>query len=214
MGGGIETVVFDLGGVLIDWDPRYLYRKVFADEDEMEGFLATVTTTEWHIEQDRGRTMAEATGLLTSRHPEHEKEIKAYYERWEEMFGGPIEGTVEVLRELREQGLPLYALTNWSAEAFPLARESYRFLDWFDEIVVSGEEGMVKPDKDLYAVLVQRTGLDPATTVFVDDSLPNVAAARDLGFTAVAFEDPGRLREDLVRLKLLDEEPGKAPLDA
>ena len=214
MGGGIETVVFDLGGVLIDWDPRYLYRKIFTDDGEMEEFLATVTTTEWHIEQDRGRTMEEATALLTSRHPERKEEIKAYYERWDEMFGGPIEGTVDVLRELRVRGFPLYALTNWSAEVFPLARESYRFLDWFDEIVVSGEEGMIKPDEDLYAVLVQRTGLDPATTIFVDDSLPNVAAARDLGFSTVVFRSPGQLREDMVRLKLLAERPGKVPSDA
>ena len=210
----IETVVFDLGGVLIDWDPRYLYRKIFTDEEEMEEFLATITTTEWHIEQDRGRTMEEATALLISHHSERKKEIEAYYGRWDEMFGGPIEGTVDILRELRERGFPLYALTNWSAETFPFARENYRFLGWFDEIVVSGEEGMVKPDEDLYAVLIRRTGLDPATTVFVDDSLPNVAAARDLGFTAVAFQNPGQLREDLSRLKLLSEGPERTATDA
>ena len=210
----IETVVFDLGGVLIDWDPRYLYRKVFTDEKEMEEFLATITTTEWHIEQDRGRTMEEATALLISHHPEHKKEIEAYYGRWDEMFGGPIEGAVDILRELRERGFPLYALTNWSAETFPFARESYDFLGWFEEIVVSGEEGMVKPDEDLYAVLIQRTGLDPATTVFVDDSLPNVAAAQDLGFTAVAFHNPDQLREELSRLKLLSEEPERTATDA
>lgn len=203
MAGGIETVVFDLGGVLVDWNPRYLYRKVFTDETEMEDFLATVTTMEWHLEQDRGRTMAEATAGLISRHPEYAREIEAYYRRWDEMFGGPIEGSVDVLRELRETGFPLYALTNWSAETFPLARERYAFLGWFDEIVVSGEESMIKPDKEIYRVLVERTGLDPATTVFVDDSPPNVAAARELGFTAVTFQTPHLLREELIDLRLL-----------
>ena len=210
----IETVVFDLGGVLVDWDPRYLYRKIFTGKGEMEDFLATITTTEWHIEQDRGRTMEEATAILISRHPEHKREIEAYYGRWDEMFGGPIEGTVDILRELHERGWPLHALTNWSAETFPVARETYGFLSWFDEIVVSGKEGMIKPDKNLYAVLIQRTGLDPATSVFVDDSLPNVAAARDLGFTAVAFQNPTQLREELVRLELLAEKPERTTADA
>ena len=214
MAGDIETVVFDLGGVLIDWDPRYLYRKIFADEAEMEEFLGTIATFEWHMEQDRGRTMEEATALLSSRHPEHAREIEAFYDRWDEMFGGPIEGSVDVLRELRERGYPLYALTNFSAETFPRAREWYGFLSWFDEIVVSGEEGMIKPDKEIYGVLVKRTGLDPATTVFVDDSAPNVAAARELGFTAIRFRDPNALRDELVGLGLLPPTLEKAASDA
>lgn len=205
MGGGegVETVVFDIGNVLIDWDPRYLYRKVFADEEEMERFLGTVATREWHIEQDRSRTMDEATTLLASRHPEYAREIEAFYGRWEETFGGPIEGSVRVLRELRERGYPLYALTNWSAETFPKARGWYRFLDLFDEIVVSGEIGMIKPDPGIYDVLVERTGLDPATTVFIDDSPASVRAAEALGFLGVLFEVAEGLRGDLTRLGLL-----------
>ena len=214
MAGGIDTVVFDLGGVLIDWDPKYLYRKIFADETEMENFLATITTNEWHMEQDRGRTMEEATASLISRHPEYAREIEAFYGRWDEMFGGPIEGSVEILRELRERGFPLYALTNFSAETFPLAREWYGFLSWFDEVVVSGEEGMIKPDKEIYGVLIERTGLDPATTVFVDDSPPNVAAARELGFTAVRFQTPSELRDELVDLGLLPQTLERAASDA
>ena len=214
MAGNIDTVVFDLGGVLIDWDPKYLYRKVFVDEAEMEDFLATVTTNEWHMEQDRGRTMEEATASLISRHPEHAREIEAFYGRWDEMFGGSIEGSVDVLQELRERGFPLYALTNFSAETFPLARKWYGFLSWFDEIVVSGEEGMIKPDKKLYGVLIERTGLDPAKTVFIDDSPPNVTAAKEIGFTAVRFETPHELREELVDLGLLPETPERAASDA
>lgn len=206
----METVVFDIGNVLIDWDPRYLYRKVFADEEEMEQFLSTVTTPEWHIEQDRGRTMEEATALLVSRHPEYAREIEAYYGRWEETFGGPIEGTVHLLRELDDLGYPLYALTNWSAETFPLARSWYRFLDLFDEIVVSREEAKIKPDPEIYGVLVERTGLNPATTVFIDDSAANVETAEELGFTGLVFRGADNLREDLNHLGLL-RDGGYAP---
>lgn len=202
-GRSVETVVFDIGNVLVDWNPRYLYRKVFADEEEMEHFLGTVATPEWHLEQDRGRSNQEATALLVSRHPEYAREIEAFYGRWEEMFGGPIEGSVRMLGELRERGYPLYALTNWSAETFPLARAWYRFLDLFEEIVVSGELGMIKPDPEIYGVLVERTGLDPAASVFIDDSAPNVLAAEALGFRGVLFEGADGLRDDLASLGLL-----------
>ena len=204
----MTAVVFDLGGVLIDWDPRYLYRKVFADEKEMDEFLATVATPEWHLEQDRGRTMEEATALLLDRHPGYRTEIEAFYGRWDEMFAGPMEESVDVLRDIKEQDLPLYALTNWSAEAFPLAREWWEFLNWFDDIVVSGEERLVKPAPEIYSVLVRRTGLDPATTVFIDDRAANVHAAEQLGFIAVEFRDAGSLREELERLGVLPEAEG------
>jgi 2-haloacid dehalogenase len=200
---GVETVVFDLGGVLIDWDPRHLYRKIFVSEEEVDDFLSTVATLEWHNEQDRGRTLEEATALLISQHPEYGPEIEAYYGRWDEMFGDPIEGSLRVLQDLREQGHPLYAITNWPAETFPRARERWDFLGWFDDIVVSGEERATKPDREIYDVLVKRTGLDPATTVFIDDREPNVRAAGDLGFITVKFEDAAQLRKDLVRLGVL-----------
>jgi 2-haloacid dehalogenase len=200
---GVETVVFDLGGVLIDWDPRHLYRKIFVSEEEVDDFLSTVATLEWHNEQDRGRTLEEATALLISQHPEYGPEIEAYYGRWDEMFGDPIEGSLRVLQDLREQGHPLYAITNWPAETFPRARERWDFLGWFDDIVVSGEERATKPDREIYDVLVKRTGLDPATTVFIDDREPNIRAAGDLGFITVKFEDAAKLRKDLVRLGVL-----------
>ena len=196
-------MVFDLGGVLIDWDPRHLYRKVFVSEEEVEDFLSTIATLEWHNEQDRGRTLEEATALLISQHPEYGTEIEAYYGRWDEMFGDPIEGSVRVLQDVREQGHPLYAITNWPAETFPRARERWDFLGWFEDIVVSGEERATKPKREIYDVLVKRTGLDPATTVFIDDREPNVRAAGDLGFITVKFEDAAKLREDLVRLGVL-----------
>lgn len=206
--------MFDLGGVLIDWDPRHLYRKIFANEQEVDDFLSTVATSEWHIEQDRGRTMEEATALLLSRHPQYVPEIEAYYGRWDEMFGGSIEDSVGVLRDVRGQGYPLYALTNWSAETFPRARERWDFLGWFDDIVVSGEERAIKPDREIYGVLVERTGLDPATTVFIDDRKSNVRAAEDLGFIAVEFEDAAKLRKDLVKLGVLPVTSGSSLPDA
>lgn len=213
-GDGVETVVFDLGGVLVDWDPRYLYRKIFATEEEVEDFLMTVATFEWHAEQDRGRTTEEATTLLISQHPRYEREIRAYYGRWDETFGGPIPGAVEVLREVRDTGLPLYALTNWSAETFPPARRQYDFLGWFDEIIVSGEERVSKPDREIYDVLIERTSLDPTTTVFIDDSLPNALAAEELGFTAIAFQDSAKLRKELLQLEVLSATSGRPASDA
>jgi 2-haloacid dehalogenase len=203
----LDTVVFDLGGVLIDWDPRRVYRTLFGDEGEMERFLGTVATMEWHLEQDRGRTLKEATEFLIDRHPRYRREIEAFYGRWDEMFGEGIEGSVEILGELRELGYPLYALTNWSAETFPRARERYGFLGWFDHIVVSGELKMIKPEREIYDALVERTGLDPMRTVFIDDRPENVRAAEELGFTGVVFRDAAELRGDLVGLGLLPAVP-------
>jgi 2-haloacid dehalogenase len=188
---------------LIDWNPRYLYRKMFDTEKEMETFLSDVDVMGWHLEQDRGRSLREGTEVLASRHPEYAREIEAFYGRWEEMFGGDIEGAVRVLGELRDLGYPLYALTNYSSETFPLAREQYGFLRWFDEIVVSGEEGLVKPDREIYDLLVKRTGLDPARSAFVDDREENVRTAEGLGFTGIVFRDGVELREEMIRLGLL-----------
>jgi 2-haloacid dehalogenase len=203
----VKTVVFDLGGVLIDWDPRHLYRKLLADEAEVEEFLATVCTPEWNLEQDRGRPFAEAVAELSERHPAHAANIAAFHERWAEMLGGDVPGTVELLAELRATGVPLYALTNWSAETFALARERFEFLDWFDGLLVSGEEGIVKPDPAIFRLLLDRFGLDAGATLFVDDSEANVAAADALGFDAVRFRDPDRLRRDLAERGLLDGGP-------
>ena len=199
----VKAAVFDLGGVLIDWDPRYLYRKLLADEGEVEEFLATVCTPEWNAEQDRGRPFAEGVAELVERHPAHAAAIAAFHERWPEMLGGDIPGAVELLAELRATGLPLYALTNWSAETFVVARERFVFLDWFDGLLVSGEERIVKPDPAIFELLLDRFGLDPGSTFYVDDSEANVAAAAALGLDAVRFTGPGRLRRDLAARRLL-----------
>ena len=207
-----KAVVFDLGGVLIDWDPRYLYRKLLPDEAAVEEFLATVCTPEWNDEQDRGRPFAEGVAELVERHPVHAAAITAYHERWTEMLGGGIAGSVELLAELRKAGVPLYALTNWSAETFGIARERYQFLEWFDGVLVSGEERMSKPDPAIFRLLLDRFGLDPRTAFYVDDSPANVAAAGELGFDAVRFTGPAQLRRNLeVRGLLARSAPSARP---
>jgi 2-haloacid dehalogenase len=198
-----KAVVFDLGGVLIDWDPRHLYRKLLADEAAVEEFLATVCTPEWNAELDRGRPFAEGVAELVERHPEHAANIAAYHERWPEMVAGDIPGTVEVLAELRAAGVPLYALTNWSGETFAITRGRFEFLEWFDGLLVSGEERVTKPDPAIFRLLLDRFGLDPAATVFVDDAEANVAAARRLGIDAIRFTGPDDLRRELVARRLL-----------
>ncbi len=199
----ITTVVFDLGGVLIDWDPRHLYRQMFSDTEEMEVFLRDVVSPDWNAEQDSGRTWAEATSLLVAEHPQHEPLISAYVERWEEMLAGPIEGTVDVLSDVRALGLRLYALTNWSAETFPRARPLFPFLGWFEGIVVSGDEGIRKPDPEIWRRLMARYEVDPRSTVYIDDMPRNAAVAANLGFQAIRFEDPRQLRDRLVELGTL-----------
>ena len=193
----VKAVVFVLGGVLIDWDPRYLYRKLLDDEAAVEEFLATVCTPEWNAEQDRGRPFAEGVAELVERYPVHAAAITAYHERWPEMLGGAVGGTVEVLAELRAAGVPVYALTNWSAETFGIARERFEFLEWFDGVLVSGEERMIKPDPAIFRLLLDRFGLDPGATFYIDDSPANVAAADRLGFDALRFTSPAQLRRDL-----------------
>ena len=202
--GAIRAVVFDLGGVLIDWNPRHLYRKLFADAVAMEQFLATVCTQAWNEEQDAGRPWDEAVVLLAARHPQHRELIAAYHHRWDEMLADPIAGSVEILADLRASRTPVYALTNWSAEKFPIARARYAFLAWFDGIVVSGEVGMRKPDPRIFGHLLERHGLAAPSTLLIDDSPANVAAARGLGMAAVPFTTPDRLRADLKSFGLLE----------
>ena len=201
----IENIVFDLGGVLVDWDPKYLYNKVFNyDEKRINSFLSEVCTPDWNVEQDAGRSLDEATQILIDRFPEQEDHIRLFYDRWEEMIRGAVQGTVTLLEELkRRDAHNLYALTNWSAETFPIALERFDFLGHFKGIVVSGEEKTRKPFPRIYEILFDRYGLDPGTSVFIDDSLPNVQAAKDLGMTGIHFRHPEQLSSDLRALGIL-----------
>ena len=201
---GRSIAVFDLGGVLLDWNPRHLYRKLFAgDEAAMEHFLATVCTHEWNRCQDAGRSFAEGGRLLTAEHPDKVELIDAYGARFDEMIAGPIAGMVEILAELRDRGTPLYGLTNWSAETYPPARERFAFLSWFRGILVSGEVGGIKPDPRRFEVLIERFAINPENAVYIDDVEANVAAAQSFGIHAIQFTTPARLRRELTRLGLL-----------
>jgi 2-haloacid dehalogenase len=200
--GNISYVVFDIGGVLIDWNPRHLFRKVFKSEEEMEWFLSNICTSEWNIQQDGGKLFSVATAELSAKYPEYSDKIAMYYGRWTEMLGGEIEDTVKILRELKSTGMPLYALSNWSHEAFPVAYERYDFMKEFDGLVVSGYEKLLKPDHAIYRVLMDRYKINPSESVYIDDNKPNADAAGELGFNSIHFRSADQLRIDLRALGL------------
>ncbi len=198
----IHTIIFDLGNVLIGWNPRLLYRKVFASAEKADWFVEHIVTLDWNEEQDRGRPIAEATELLVAQYPEWEREIRIYYDRWTESFSGPIAGSVAILEQLAaqqrlhtaERAYRLLALTNWSTELFPWARESFNFLSLFEDIIVSGEVKMKKPEPPIYLHLRDKHQLgDFSGCIFIDDSARNVATARSLGLDAIHFQNPNQL---------------------
>jgi 2-haloacid dehalogenase len=197
------NVVFDIGNVLVHWDPRALYRKIFASEDEVEWFIANVCNSDWNLEQDRGRSFTEAVREATARFPEHADAIAAYDLRWHETVPGPIDGTVGILEELRRRGTPLYAITNFNQDKFRETVERFTFLRTFRDIVVSGDERLLKPDPAIYRVLLERNGIDAAACVFIDDSEKNVRGAEAVGMKAIHFTTPQALRADLAGMGLL-----------
>jgi 2-haloacid dehalogenase len=200
----ITTIIFDLGAVLIDWNPHYLYRTLFADEEEMKNFLSTICTSEWNEEQDAGRSLQEGTEILVKQFPKHEAKIRAFYSRWEEMLGEPFWDTVGIFKELKDSGkYKIYALTNWSAETFPVAVSRYEFLSWFDGIVVSGAEKMRKPTPAFYQLLLDRHLVKPEEALFIDDNYRNIVAAEKMGIKSIHFTSAEALREKLLELTVL-----------
>jgi 2-haloacid dehalogenase len=195
--------VFDLGGVLIDWNPRYLYRKLLHDESAVDRFLSTVCTQSWNERQDAGRSFADGCAVLKQAHPQQSELIDAWFSRYEEMLGGAIEGSVAVLSELHAKQLRLFVLSNWSAETFPFALRRFEFLRWFQGVLLSGEVGLVKPDPRIFQLLFEKYDIDPAEAVFVDDHARNVATARALGMSGIHFTGAAVLREELVRFGVL-----------
>jgi len=206
----VETVVFDLGGVLIDWNPRYLYRKLLKDELEIESFLHNVCHSEWNEKQDAGRSFADGIAELIKKHPDKEALIRAYFDRWPEMLGGAIAGTVEILKEMKRAGkYRLFALSNWSAETFPIALQRYGFLQDFESILLSGQEKMLKPDLRFFDLLEARFKVNPTAALFIDDLEKNILGARRAGFKAIQFIDPQDLRQKLAihKIELKNEAP-------
>ena len=199
----INTIIFDLGAVLIDWNPRYMYRTIFSDEAEMERFLSEITTSDWNEEQDAGRPLHEGTEILIKKYPEYEANIRAFYGRWEEMLGDAFHDVVEIFGRLREKGqYKIYALTNWSAETFPVAFERFHFLKWFDGIVVSGAEKMRKPTPAFYHILLDRYQVKPKESLFIDDNYRNILAAEKLGIQCIHFTSAEQLSKELKAMNI------------
>jgi 2-haloacid dehalogenase len=198
-----KTVVFDIGNVLIEWDMRNLYRKVFDDHERMEWFLANVCTMAFNIEQDRGRPFAEAVAQLTRDHPDWAEQIRHYDERWTEMIAGPVLGSVEILQELQSRGVPTYAITNFSREKFDVTCRMFPFLTTFAGTVVSADERLLKPDRRIFELFLDRYSLRARDCIFIDDTLPNVESSKQLGFHALHFTGAPKLRADLVDLGVL-----------
>ena len=198
------VIVFDLGGVLVDWNPRYLFRKIFSgDETKTEWFLSKICTGEWNATLDTGVSFEEHARQLTERFPEYRSEIQAWHDRWEEMFNGPIHGTLEIFNELKKSGHRIYALTNWSRQTWPRGMKLFPFFREFDGHVVSGQEGFKKPDRRIFEVLLARYDLKPKDCLFIDDVPANVEAAGKLGMIAIQFRTPESLREELRKFSLL-----------
>ena len=200
----IKAVVFDFGGVLIGWNPRNLYTRYFPDEPQaMEDFLAEISFMEWNAQQDKGRPFAEAVAQLSAQFPHHAHLISAYQENWKESITGSIDGTVELLRLLKKKGYSLYGLSNWGTETFAKIRHEFDFLNLFDEIILSGEVKLIKPEPEIFELFLQKIGKTADQCLFIDDSEPNIITARKLGFDTVHFESPEHLKNELEIRQLL-----------
>ena len=200
----INTIIFDLGNVLVDWSPMHVYRDYFDSVEKRDYFFKHICTSDWNEIQDEGRSIVDATLELIEKYPEWEQPIRDFYGRWTDMLNGPIHGTVEIFRRLKESGkYKIYALTNWQAGLFDIALVRYDFLHWFDGRVVSGEEKTRKPFPEFYQRLLDRYDVDPSEALFIDDSMRNVDAAEKLGIKSIHFQGPDKLRESLKELGIL-----------
>lgn len=199
-----KTIIFDLGGVLIDWNPDYVYKAIFKDEEKLAWFYREICTMDWNENQDAGYPLEKATEERVALFPAYEEWIRMYYGRWEEMLGDAIEGTVSLLRQcVANPKLRVVALTNWSAETFPLALKKFDFLHWFEGIVVSGEEKTRKPFPEIYKTTLSRFNLDPEECLFIDDNLRNVKAAELLNIPSIQFKSPEQLEKELKKRSII-----------
>lgn len=200
----IKAIVFDFGNVLLEWNPRYVYQRFFPNDPEaMERFLEEVNFMDWNALQDKGRSFTEGVAVLSREFPQYADLIQAYQNNWTDSLGESLDGTVQILQELKQAGYPVYGLSNWSAETFPHARKKHQFFDLLDDMVISGEVGHVKPHPEIFQILLERIGRPAHECLFIDDALANIQQARALGFATVHFESPEHLRAHLVDRKIL-----------
>jgi 2-haloacid dehalogenase len=199
----LTAVIFDFGGVLIEWDPRNLYRRYFDDTQSMEQFLEEINFMEWNALQDKGRPFAKGVADLTAKFPQHADLIRAYHEHWEESIGEPITPIIEILKRVKAAGWPVYGLSNWSMETFPITRKKHRFFDLLDDYLLSGEVKLVKPDPAIFQHMLDKIGRQPGECVFIDDNPANVTAAQALGIVAIQYESPKQLERELQQLGIL-----------
>jgi len=201
----IKAIIFDFGGVLIDWNPHNLYRNYFPKDEPqaIDDFLDEIGFYTWNAEQDRGRSFAEGVAVLSVKFPHRAALIEAYAAHWIDSIAGEISGTVEILQKLKGKAYPLYGLSNWSAETFPLIKDDYPFFNKFDEIILSGEVGLIKPDPEIYHLLLSKISYTANECVFIDDSMANIDAAKDLGLQVLHFKSPEILRNNLEGFGLL-----------
>jgi 2-haloacid dehalogenase len=198
----IKNIVFDFGGVLIDWNPRYFYKDIFSEQSEMETFLREVCNSQWNMKTDAGLSFSEATKELQKQHPEYSNEIELYHRNWEKMISGEIIENTSLLENLKTK-YRLFGLTNWSAEAFPVAFKKYSFFEKFEGIIVSGQEKKVKPNKDIYELLLARYKLLANESLFIDDSISNIETAKELGFFTIHINKNMNLKEQLLKAGIL-----------
>ena len=204
MNSKIDTIIFDLGGVLVDWNPKYLYEKIFDSQEEVEWFLNNVCTSDWNIEQDAGRTIEEANALKIAEFPDYEKFINMFYERWDEMFSGLIQESVKIQQKLiADKNYKVYALTNWSAEKWELGKQLFSFFNDFEGVVVSGQENTRKPFDDIYQLILKRYSIIPENSVFIDDNFENTLGFSRNGIHSIHFKSPEQLKSDLKKLNVI-----------
>ncbi len=200
----IQAILFDFGNVLLEWNPRHVYRRYFPNnEAAMERFLHEVNFMDWNLQQDKGRTFAEGVAELSKQFPHYSDLIQAYPDHWKDSIGNYFEGTVEIMKQLKKSGYPLYGLSNWSAETFPIALKKYDFFDLLDDIIISGEVGVVKPEPEIFNITLQRIGRAAHECLFIDDALANIEQAQRMGFATIHFQSPQQLEKELYNLQLL-----------
>lgn len=200
----IQAIIFDYGNVLIDWNPRYVYRRYFPnDPDGMEHFLKEINFMEWNAHQDKGRPFQEGVEILSKQFPQYAKLIQAYHEHWTDSIGEAFTGTIEILKKLKQAGYPLYGFSNWSSETFPSVRDRHDFFNLFDDMVISGSVGYVKPEPEIYQIMLDKIQRPAHECLFIDDSLANIAQAKKMGFVTIHFQSPQQLEEELNKLGVL-----------